>query len=102
MADAEPAMEPGAEPQAEPKPAPASGPLDGLMSMAIEGVATYAAGAVRDGLSRLVSGNAGAKGVEERPGGVTPSLLLAVAVAAIVTVLLVGRKSAGDPPSPVN
>ena len=92
-------MEPQDGPPApEPAPAPEPGPLDGLVSMAIEGVAAYAATAVRDGLSRLISGNRGSKGGKpgEHAGGTTGPLLLAVAVAAIVTVLLAGRKSAED------
>ena len=93
-------MEPQDGPPApEPAPAPAPGPLDGLLSMAIEGVAAYAATFVRDGLSRLVSGATGSKEEADgaRPGSSgTGPLLLAVAVAAIITVLLAGRKSAEE------
>ncbi len=92
MPDAEPAVEPAADPQ----PAAPAGPLDGLVSMAIEGIAAYAASMVRDGLSRLISGHTGDKGAEQKPGGGSAPLLLAVAVAAVVTVLLAGRGSAQD------
>lgn len=67
--------------------------------MAIEGIASYAASMVRDGLSRLISRDSGDgdpdQGGEKSSSSGTP-LLLAVAVAAVVTVLLVGRKAAKD------
>ena len=84
-------MDTSATDEAPPKPA-ADGPLDGVLRLAIDGIASYAADAVRDGLVRLTSGVTGSgQGNEEKRRSIGPGILLAVAVAAIVTALLASR-----------
>lgn len=72
---------------------------NGLLTMAVDGVAIFAADTIRDGLNRLIGK---AKPTDELPGRNHQAhlLLLAIAAAAVVVALTAGRnKPAKDVPA---